>query len=107
MRLFDSNEIPEGFYDEVYEDIPVEVRKKYKVVGTAGWVWDRIVSCVPVDLDAIYLEPCVGRGPGIKALLKAGLRKSRLRRVIYSLRMLSIAELSGLRLITRFAIFLT
>jgi len=61
-----------------YSDIPEDVRKKYKVAGTPEWLCDRLVSCVPVLPQASYLEPCVGRGTLIQALLRAGVREEQI-----------------------------
>ena len=67
-----------AFGFDIYNDIPIEKRKEYQVVGTPDWIWDRMVSKLTIDPKATYLDPCVGRGPGIKALLKAGVKQEQI-----------------------------
>jgi len=67
-----------GFKFDIYNDIPLETRRKYQLVGTPDWIWDRIVSNIGVFYGHTYLDPCVGRGQGIKALLKAGVKEEQI-----------------------------
>lgn len=67
-----------GFNFDEYRDLPIDLRKKYQIVGTPDWMCDFMVSKLPIDPHASYLDPCVGRGPLIKALLKAGVREDQI-----------------------------
>jgi len=67
-----------NFNFEMYNDIPRDVLRKYQVVGTPEWLSDQIVSYIPILPDATYLDPCVGRGVFIDALLKQGIKQEQI-----------------------------
>ena len=67
-----------SFYDTIYNDIPSDVRLKYRIVGTSKWLRDKHISHIPIESNATYLDPCVGRGVYIEGLLEQGVKEEQI-----------------------------
>ena len=62
----------------IYNDLPVDLRKKFQIASLSDFQWDKLVSSFSVDEDSTYLDPCVGYGPGIEALLRHGVKEEQI-----------------------------
>ena len=63
---------------EKFSDVSYDVMKKYCFVGTPDWISSQMASYLPVDSSATYLDPCVGRGSLVRALIGAGVREEQI-----------------------------
>ena len=63
---------------EVFSDVSYEDRMKYNIVGTPDWIGLQLASYLPVESNATYLDPCVGHGALIKALLSVGVQQEQI-----------------------------